>query len=116
MTVPFKTITIKDAVLEYRNFQGLPIGWNPAGKRNFCLVLDAEKASQMIEDGWNVGFAKDKEALLKVTVEPDFVVADEFRMDNSPLSNVEVTLVQVRYEFRGRTGTVAFLTSIKADF
>ena len=53
------TKRMEPAVLEgvriiWPNFTGRQTQYNPAGSRNFCVVLEPEVADQMARDGWNV--------------------------------------------------------------
>lgn len=48
-------ITVKNARIIFRNFQGKAQKYNPEGRRNFCLVLeDPELIEDLRADGWNV--------------------------------------------------------------
>lgn len=50
-----ENLTIEDARIIYRNFSGRQAQFNPAGARNFCVVLPTEElADQLAADGWNV--------------------------------------------------------------
>jgi len=55
MTTPHRvegTITIEDARVLFKNFEGRETKYNQAGSRNFCVVLDEKTAQDMIADGW----------------------------------------------------------------
>ena len=55
MTKSYKNITFVDAQILFKNFAGEERKFNPAGNRNFCLVIEDEvQAQQMFEEGWNV--------------------------------------------------------------
>lgn len=47
-------IAIEGARLAFRNFSGKEGRFNPAGRRNFCVLLEPELAERLIADGWNV--------------------------------------------------------------
>lgn len=47
-------LTIKDARLMFRNFSGRQTQYNPAGQRNFNIVINPEDVEQLKADGWNI--------------------------------------------------------------
>ena len=48
-------ISIDNAQIRFRNFTGEPTKFDKAGgKRTFSVILDAEMADKLREDGWNV--------------------------------------------------------------
>lgn len=47
-------IVMENATVRFRNFSGKEGRYNPAGKRNFCVFLDAENAEKLLTEGWNV--------------------------------------------------------------
>ena len=49
-----KRITVENAEILYSNFSGVERPNNPAGKRNFCLVIPNDIVEELKEDGWNV--------------------------------------------------------------
>lgn len=63
---------MENAKIIYRNFSGEATKFNPAGKRNFSLILDEESAEKLKADGWNVKCKEfedgDKLFTLKVNV------------------------------------------------
>jgi len=51
---PTKRLTIENAQIAFRNFAGKEDKFNPAGSRNFCILLDPEIAETLKRDGWNI--------------------------------------------------------------
>lgn len=47
-------LTIENAEILYSNFSGVEKKNNPAGNRNFCVVIPSETAEDLTADGWNV--------------------------------------------------------------
>ncbi len=56
-----KTFMVEDATLIFRNFSGNEGMYNPAGSRNFGVILDQKTAEKMLKDGWNVKFPDSRE-------------------------------------------------------
>ena len=48
------TELFENANIGFRNFSGKEQEFNQAGKRNFCLFIEKERADKMFEEGWNV--------------------------------------------------------------
>lgn len=48
------TLTIEDATLIWRNFEGREGPFNGKGERGFSVVLTPEMAETLAKDGWNV--------------------------------------------------------------
>lgn len=53
-----QTVTLQNVRIIYRNFRGEEGMYNPAGDRNFAVLLDDDIAEQFIQDGWKVKFIK----------------------------------------------------------
>lgn len=56
-----KAINIGDAEIAFRNFSGKEGQYNPAGHRNFCVILDPELARILERDGWNIRTLKPRD-------------------------------------------------------
>lgn len=55
-------LTVENAQIIFRNFSGEEREFNPAGTRNFCLVIpDDDLAKEMQEEGWNIRYLKPRE-------------------------------------------------------
>lgn len=55
-------LTIENAKIIFKNFSGEEREFNPAGTRNFCLVIPDDKlAAKMAEEGWNIRYLDPKE-------------------------------------------------------
>lgn len=54
-------ITIQNARLIFKNFQGKETDYNKEGDRNFGVLLDDELAEQLERDGWKVKYRPPRE-------------------------------------------------------
>jgi hypothetical protein len=54
-------VTIENAQIRWRNLSGKEGRFNKPGDRNFCVFLDPEMATTLIEEGWSVKQAKPRE-------------------------------------------------------
>jgi hypothetical protein len=54
-------ITLEGCRLVFKNFSGEPGPFNIAGDRNFCVILEHDKAEEMFHDGWNIKHLKPRE-------------------------------------------------------
>lgn len=55
------TFLVENAQLIYRNFEGREGPFNREGDRNFSVILDAETAATLGQDGWNVKYMDARE-------------------------------------------------------
>lgn len=59
-----KSVLFEGVKIVFRNFEGKERGrYNPEGKRNFAVVLDAEFGARLADDGWNAKPFKEREDL-----------------------------------------------------
>lgn len=114
----------------FRNFSKAPDKFNPEGPRNanFWVVLEPEKAQELIEEGFNVKQKEnrdgDLEYRLQVSVSdlyPPTIVKvcgkvktslDKETMatlDRDELEKVDLVLSKGKWEFGGKTGVKAWL-------
>lgn len=56
-----KNLKIDNADIAFRNFSGKEGKFNPAGRRNFCVILDEDIAKTLEEDGWNIKYLKPRD-------------------------------------------------------
>lgn len=54
-------LTIEDASIIFKNFQGKPSQYNREGDRNFGVLLDDETAEKLDRDGWRVKYLRPRE-------------------------------------------------------
>lgn len=126
-----KNLMIENAHLIFRNFKGEAGKYNPAGNRNFCVLLEDETAHRLEDDGWNIRWLKprseedDPQAYLQVKVKygvrpPKIVmitgrkktILDEDSinvLDWAELENVDLIINPYHWEMNGKSGTTAYL-------
>lgn len=82
-----ENITIEGARIVFRNFSGKEGRFNPPGKKNFCVLLDNELASNLKDDGWNIKWLKPREE----DDEPQAYIQVSVNFDTIPPKIVLVT-------------------------
>lgn len=56
-----KQLTIENAAIGFKNFAGVEGPYNKAGERSFAVFLNDEQASQLMSEGWNVKYPKERD-------------------------------------------------------
>lgn len=126
-----KDISISGAQIRFRNFSGKEGRFNPAGRRNFTVLLDDDIAKELKHDGWNVreltprDSSEKPQACLQVAVEyknypPKIVmvtsrgksVLDEETvgmLDWVDIENVDVKISPYNWSMGGKSGVKAYV-------
>lgn len=128
-------LSIENARIIFRNFAGEERQFNPAGKRNFCVVIDDQKTAKALkEDGWNVKFLQPKEEgddptpYLQCEVSyrqrpPKIIMItgdNQTLLDESTVSNLDyadikscdLVLNPYNWEVNGKSGVKAYVKSM----
>lgn len=80
-------LAIENAKIRFKNFSGRDDGENPTNRREFVLVLDADTAQQLIDEGWNVKVREPREE----GDEPDYSIKVCVKFGNYPPTMYLVT-------------------------
>lgn len=129
-------IVIRDAKAIYKNFSGKETEFNPAGRRNFNVVLDEEIAQKLLDDGWNVKARASKDDpndilyTLPVEVRFDNIPPNVFmisggiktrlternvgELDYAVIDKLDLTISPSRWSSHGRSGIKAYLKTMYA--
>lgn len=127
-----KNIAIKDARIIFRNFAGKGDKFNPAGRRTFAVVLDAESAQDLSDEGWHVktrtpkdddgdpyyylpvrvSFAVSAPAMYLVTKKKKNILTEDkvAMLDNAELEKVDLEISPYYWTMpNGESGITAYL-------
>ena len=128
-------ITFEGCRIIFRNFTGKQTQYNPAGKRNFCVVIDDEKLTdRLIADGWNVKQRPPRDdddaplSYLQVAVSYDNIppniwmissnsrtLLDEStvgQLDFAEIVNVDLIVRPYNWEVNGKSGVKAYVKAM----
>lgn len=131
-------IRMENARIIWRNFSGKADKFNPkGGKRSFSVVIeDADLASQLIEDGWNVKQLKPRNE--EEEENPRYSMQVKVSFDNKPprvylvtrnnkvlmtedtidsldyaeIQNVDLVITPYTYDVNGKSGVAAYLKTM----
>lgn len=131
-------IRMENARIIWRNFSGKADKFNPkGGKRSFSVVIeDADLASQLTEDGWNVKQLKPRNE--EEEENPRYSMQVKVSFDNKPprvylvtrnnkvlmtedtidsldyaeIQNVDLVITPYTYDVNGKSGVAAYLKTM----
>ena len=126
----------KDARIIFRNFAGKESQFNPAGTRNFCLVLSDQAADELTKKSWNVKKTRvrspDDDPIYYISVAVKFgayppnvwLVSGKSKtqvtedivstLDSVELERVDVEIRPYTWSAAGKTGVKAYLKTMYA--
>lgn len=129
-----KNKILEDVTIAFRNFAGKEGMYNKEGDKNFAILLDDDKADEMLREGWNVKYLKPRDdeetgqAFIHVSVsyknrppkigmvtskgltyldEPDVEMLDWVDIETA-----DVTLNPYEWVVNGKSGVKAYLQSL----
>lgn len=127
-------LSVENARIIFRNFAGKEGKFNPAGKRSFCLLLDAETAEHLEDQGWNVKTLAphdpddDPQPYIQVAVQfgnypPNiYLISGKKKtkldedsvsiLDYAEIENVDLIISPSRWEVSGKSGVKAYLKTL----
>lgn len=127
-------LSVENARIIFRNFAGKEGKFNPAGKRSFCLLLDAETAERLEDQGWNVKTLAprdpddDPQPYIQVAVQfgnypPNiYLISGKKKtkldedsvsiLDYAEIDNVDLIINPSRWEVSGKSGVKAYLKTL----
>jgi hypothetical protein len=128
-------IQVDNAEILFRNFAGKEGDFNPAGRRNFCVLFDEETATKLMEDGWNVRWLKPRDedarpqAYIQVEVSWKNIPPKEVMLISSrgktllkeedvnildwvETEKIDLLIRPYNWDVKGKSGVKAYLESI----
>lgn len=128
-------LSIEGAEILFKNFSGAQSQYNPAGNRNFCVIIpDISLAKKMAEDGWNVKWLqprdegdesrpyiqvnvsyKGRPPLIKTITSHGQTLLDEETvgmLDWADISNVDLIVNPYNWEVNGKRGVKGYVKAM----
>ena len=134
MAKVIKTFQVDDARLIFKNFSGNVGPYNPAGDREFSVILSEEDARGLIAQGWNAKQLKQREegvepdwyitVTVKFNVKPPRIVMISSRartpitentvdtLDFADIKKVDLICNGFDWDINGKQGTSAYLKTM----
>ena len=129
-----KNKTFEDITIAFRNFAGKEDVYNREGDRNFVILLDPERERQLLAEGWNVKYLKERDdgdtpqAYIQVAVSyrtkppkiamvtsRSFTYLDENMvemLDHVDIETADVTLNPYEWAVNGKSGVKAYVKTL----
>lgn len=129
-----ENVTIRNAQIRFRNFEGKEGKFNTAGRRNFCVFLEDDIAKDLTDLGWNIRYLDpidegDKpQAYVQVAVSFDnippniYLVSSRGKnkltpetvniLDWAEIENVDLTMRPYHWNFNGKEGIKPYLKTM----
>ena len=127
-------IGLENARIIFRNFRGEEQKFNPAGKRNFCVVIPEDLEPKLIDDGWNIKHLAPRDeddgptAYLQVAVSYDnfppevYMISNGRKtllnsetielLDRAEIENADVVITPYIWDVNGSGGVKAYLKEL----
>lgn len=134
MSERIPNLVIENCRITFKNFSGKETKFNPAGRRNFAVVLDEDTARKLRDDGWNVKIRPSRDdddevfCTMSVAVRFDnkppkiFLIAGKKKteldedsvsaLDYAEIVNVDLVISPSRWEVSDKSGIKAYLKSM----
>lgn len=129
-----QNLVVENAKIIFRNFSGKEGRFNPAGRRNFCVLLETPLAELLTTDGWNIKWLEprdpddERQAYLQVSVTYNkyppkillitsrgktLVTEDTVSMlDWAEIESLDLIISPYSWDVNGKEGIKAYLKSM----
>lgn len=126
--------TLEDITIAFRNFAGKEAQYNPAGSRNFVILLRPADAESMVAEGWHIKYLKARDEdeepqpyiqcavsykirqpkICMVTSKAmTYLSEDEIELlDWADIETADVTLNPSEWAVNGKTGVKAYVSTL----
>lgn len=128
-----KNIVVENAKIIFRNFAGKGDRFNPQGRRNFGVLIDADAAEELAEEGWHIKYLKAREegeqpqaylpvrvsyavtppAVYMVTKKKKTLLSEEnvSTLDNADIENADLVISPYFWTMPGKNGEESGITA-----